>query len=370
MMSDPRVSKLAQILVNYSTKVQKGDKVLIRGYPLEPVGAPIVMEVFREILKAGGHPHLLMDLEDIRYYFYNEASDTQLLTPNMLVKHAVENMDVDIRISAQSNMHYLEGIDPAKYRLVDEAYAQLTELWWSRFGSGELRWVATRFPCQSYADAAEMSFPDYEDFYYGTTYVNEEDPIRKYEEMEEAQAKLIAWLRNREQVHIEGEGIDLTMSIKGRSFINCCGILNIPDGEICTSPVEESVNGKIKLSYPCIYAGKEVEGVELEFANGEVTKATSEKNEDYLLETLKTDDGARFVGELGIGTNFEINRFTKNMLFDEKLGGTIHIALGNGIPGTGSKNTSRIHWDLLADMTNGRIVIDGDLFYEKGHFTV
>ena len=369
-MSDSRVSKLAKILVHYSTKVQKGDKVLIRGYPLEPIGSPLVIEVFREVLKAGGHPHFLIDLEDIWYYFLKEASDTQLLEPDIFQKYADENIDVDIRISAQSNMHYLTGIDPAKLTLVREAYSELTDLWFNRSASGELRWVAARFPSHSYADAAEMSLPDYEDFYYGATYVDNDDPIQKYKEMEEMQDELVAWLKDRDQVHIEGEDTDLSMSIKGRPFVNCCGINNIPDGEICTGPVEESVKGKIKFSFPCIYAGNEVEGVELEFDNGQVTKATAEKNEDYLLETINTDEGARFVGEFGIGTNFEIDKFTKNMLFDEKLGGTIHLALGHGYLETGSKNKSAIHWDLLADMNDGRITIDGELFYEAGQFKI
>jgi aminopeptidase len=369
-MSDPRVSKLAQILIQYSTKVQKGDKVLIRGFPLEPIATPLIVETFREILRAGGHPHFFVDPEDVWYYFYKEASDFQLLEPDMFIEYASEHIDVDIRMSCIANRHILSNIDPSKLTLTRKAYAQIWDKLDSRSASEDLRWVAVRYPSQSLAEAAGMSLPEYEDFFYKATFVDADDPIQKYSELASIHSRLIKWLKDKDQVHLEGESTDLRMSIKGRTFINCAGEKNIPDGEIFTGPIEDSVEGKIRLSYPCIYGGKEVEGVELEFRGGRVVRASAEKNKEYLQESINTDEGASFIGEFGIGTNFEIKEFTKNMLFDEKLGGTIHIALGSGYPETGSKNKSAIHWDLLADMTRGRITIDGELFYESGQFQI
>lgn len=370
-MSDPRISNLAKLLVHYSTKVQQGDKVLIWGFPLEPIAAPLVTEVFREVLKAGGHPNYFIDLEDIMYYFLAEASDAQLLEPNMLIDYASKEMDVDIRLTCSSNQLRHTNIDPVKHKLVRQASSEIIERLFTRAAAGDLRWVATRYPCQSSAQAAEMSLPEYQDFFYSATYANTNDAIEKWEEVGKEQERLVAWLNGKEHVHIEGDGIDLNMSIKDRTFINCCGLVNMPDGEIFTGPVEETVEGKVKFSYPCIYASVEVDGVELVFEKGQVVKASAEKNEEYLLETIDTDAGASFIGELGIGTNYQIDKFTRNMLFDEKMGGTIHLALGRGYPESGSKNMSAIHWDLLTDMKDGgKITIDGELFYESGQFKI
>ncbi|MCK5635406.1 MAG: aminopeptidase [Anaerolineales bacterium] len=370
-MTDPRISNLAKLLVHYSTKVNKGDKVLIRGFPLEPNASPLVMEIIREVLKAGGHPHPLIDLEDIRYYFISEASDAQLLEPNMFIDLASKEMDVDIRLTSSSNLLRLTNTDPGKHKLIRRAYSEIIERVSTRTAAGDLRWVATRYPSQSMAQVAEMSLPEYEDFFYGATYANTQDAIGKWKELGKEQERLVDWLAGKENVHIEGDGVDLKMSVKDRTFINCCGLVNMPDGEIFTGPVEESVEGKVKFSYPCIYVGVEVDGVELEFEKGKVVKASAEKNEEYFLETIASDEGASFVGELGIGTNYEIDTFTRNMLFDEKMGGTIHLALGRGYPESGSKNKSAIHWDLLTDMKDGgKITIDGELFYESGQFKI
>ncbi|MEA1976567.1 MAG: aminopeptidase [Chloroflexota bacterium] len=370
-MSDLRISNLAKLLVHYSTKVQQGDKVLIWGFPLEPIAAPLVTEVFREVLKAGGHPHYFVDLEDITYYFLAEASDAQLLEPNMLINYASKEMDVDIRLTCSSNLLRHTNIDPVKLKLVRQASSEIIDRLFTRAAEGDLRWVATRYPCQSSAQAAEMSLPEYQDFYYCATHANSNDAIEKWKELGKEQERLVTWLKGKDHVHLEGDGIDLTMSVKDRTFINCCGLVNMPDGEIFTGPVEETVEGKVKFSYPCIYAGIEVDGVELVFEKGKVVKASAEKNEEYLLETIDTDSGASFVGELGIGTNYQIDKFTRNMLFDEKIGGTIHLALGRGYPESGSRNKSAIHWDLLADMKDGgKITVDGEVFYESGQFKV
>jgi len=168
---------------------------------------------------------------------------------------------------------------------------------------------------------------------------------------------------------LRGPNVEMTLSIKGRRFSNSTGIFNMPDGEIYTGPVEDSVNGWVKFTYPAIYQGVAVEGAELTFNRGRVERAQADKNRDYLVKMLESDEGARHIGEFAIGTNFDIHKFTGNILFDEKIGGTFHMALGAGYPETGSKNKSSIHWDMICDMrTDAEITVDGDLLYKNGQF--
>lgn len=370
-MSDPRVSNLAKTLVHYSTKVQQGDKVVIRGFPLEPIASPLIIEVFREVLKAGGHPYFLVDLEDSWYFYLQEASEAQLLMPDIFMNLIAEEFDVDIRISCTSNRLFLTNVKPESRKLVNNANSDIWDRIRARSAAGDLRWVATIFPAHSFAQAAEMSLVEFQEFFYKATYTDTENAVGKWTDVKQDQERLVSWLRDKSEVHISGDGIDLEMSIAGRTFVNCSGEANMPDGEIFTGPVEDSVKGRVKFSYPCIYQGIEVDGVELVFEDGKVVQASAEKNEDFLLGTLDTDEGARYIGEFGIGTNYEIERFTRTMLFDEKIGGTIHLALGNGYPISGSVNKSAIHWDLLTDMRDhGKIIVDGELFYESGEFKV
>jgi aminopeptidase len=368
-MNDPRVENLAKILVHYSTKVKENDKVMIRGFPLEPIATPLIAEIFREVLKAGGHPHVAIDLEDIRYIFLTEASEHQLIQPNFVSKKVAEEFDVDIRIGCDSNTHSLTGVKPEAWGLLARANTDINDTWFRRTASGELRWVVSRFPTHAYAQDANMSLIEFGDFFYHCTFADLEDPLSQWEQMQANQERLVKWLEGKQHVRILGKSIDLEMSIEGRKFISCHGRGNVPDGEIFTGPVEDSVNGKVRFSFPCIWSGVEVDGVELVFEKGKVVKASAEKNEEFLLATLKTDEGAQRLGEFGIGTNDQIKRFTRNMLFDEKIGGTIHLALGNGYSVSGSENKSAIHWDMLCDMREGgQILVDRELFYDSGVF--
>jgi aminopeptidase len=211
-----------------------------------------------------------------------------------------------------------------------------------------------------------MSLKDYEDFVFSACKLDEPDPVAAWRKEGEVMRKMKAWLEGRDQVVIQGKDVDLKMSIKGRTFIVCDGHENFPDGEIFTGPVEDSVEGWIRFRYPAIYGGREVTDVQLWFENGKVVKEQAEKGQELLTSLLDTDAGARYLGELGIGTNYNIPKFTKNMLFDEKLGGTIHLAVGSSYPESGGKNESGIHWDMLCDMSESTIRVDGDLFYQDG----
>jgi len=302
-MRDPRIENLAKILVNYSTKVRENDKVMIRGFPLDPVATPLIKEVYREVIRAGGHPHIAVDLEDIDYIFLTEASEHQLQHPNLISKLVAEEFDVDIRIGCDTNTRSLSNINPEARKLGARGSSDINETWWRRISSGELRGVVSRYPTNAYAQDANMSLIEFSDFFYHSAFADLDDPLAKWKQMHDDQERLIKWLDGRKDVRILGNGVNLEMSIAGRKFLNCDRSFNVPDGEIASTPVENSVNGTVRFSFPCIWSGVEVDGVELVFENGEVIKAKAEKNEEFLLRVLETDEGAKRLGELGIGTN-------------------------------------------------------------------
>ena len=255
--------------------------------------------------------------------------------------------------------------------LASRANEPITRIFMDRSASGALKWSVALFPTQAHAQDAEMSLTEYEDFVFNACMPDPVDPVGYWRRIHKQQQKICDWLLDKENVHLKGTDIDLTLSIKGRKFVNCACEKNVPDGEIFTGPVENSVNGTVCFSYPAIYAGREVEGVRLWFENGRVIKATATKNEDFLLKTLDTDEGSRFVGEFAIGTNEGITQFTREILFDEKIGGSFHLALGSGYPETGSVNRSAIHWDMICDLrSGGEIWVDETLLYKNGKFVL
>jgi aminopeptidase len=200
--------------------------------------------------------------------------------------------------------------------------------------------------------------------------LNEDNPMSFWQELGKKQNKFVDWLKGKNTVVMKGSNVDLTLSIKDQVFISCDGKANFPDGEIFTGPVEDSANGWIRFKYPAIFIGQEITDIELWFENGKVVKQKATKNQELLTSNLNTDAGSRYLGELGIGTNYGITKFTKEMLFDEKIGGTLHLAVGAGYPETGSKNESAIHWDMLCDMAESEVTVDGDLFYKNGKTTI
>jgi len=368
-MADPRLVEFANLLVNYSTRVRPGDRVAVRGFPLTGAAQPLILELVQQILSAGGHPHVLMQPEGAGTLFLQQANDDQLDYVNPWVRMISESFDVDLRISSASNTRANSNLDPARMNRWREANKEVIDTWFRRTGSGALRWVATRFPTPAYAQDAEMSLVEFEDFFYRSCYIDQDDPIESWSSLATTQARAVERLNRARSLHLRGPDIDLQLDIAGRKFIACSGETNMPDGEIFTGPVEESASGWVRFSYPCIYVGVEVEGVELRFEQGRVVEARATKNEQYLQSTLASDAGASYLGELGIGTNTNIQRFSRSMLFDEKMAGTIHLALGGGYPETGSKNHSSIHWDMLVDMRHeAELLADGELIYRNGEF--
>jgi aminopeptidase len=255
--------------------------------------------------------------------------------------------------------------------LVSKAQAEIMQTYMQRSAAGEFRWVSTIFPTNAYAQDAEMSLDEYEDFVYTACMPDMDDPVGYWGRFSTWQQKIVDWLKGKERVHVIGPDTDLRLTIAGRSFINSDGKHNMPSGEVFTGPVEDSAEGRVYFSYPAIYQGREVTGIRLWFEKGKVVKATAKKNEDFLHRILDTDEGARSLGEFAIGTNKGIDRFTGQILFDEKIHGSFHMAVGKGYPETGSKNSSAVHWDMICDMrAGGEIWVDDELLYKDGQFVI
>ncbi len=367
-MTDPRTEKLADILVNYSTRVQPGEWVGILG---DVSALPLLRAVYTKVVEAGGNPTVMLSDEFMSREFVRLANDEQFawLDPSQTAYY--EQADVYIRCNALSNTRASSLIDPARIRKRQQQLSGWLATRMRRAAEGTFKWVGTQYPTEGYAQEAGMSLEEYEDFVYGATFADKADPIAEWRSLGEMQQKKIDWLMGKRIVKCQGPNIDLQLSIDGRVFLNACGERNMPDGEIFTGPVENSVNGWVRFSYPSIVQGQAVEGIELRFVDGKVTDASAKKNETLLLSQLNTDAGSRYLGEFAIGTNFGINRFTGTILYDEKIGGTIHMAVGAGYPDTGSVNKSSIHWDMICDMrVDSTIHVDGDLLYQNGQFVV
>jgi aminopeptidase len=365
-MSDARIEKFAQILVEYSARIKPGDRVLLEA---TTAAEPLIRALYSRVLEAGGHPHVQLEFPDQQEIFFEQANDSQLDFPPTFQKLAYEQFESRIRIASSTNPRALGGVNPKKLGRRQKAMSSVLETQMRRGATGDLKWVTTLFPTQGYAMEAEMSLRAYEDFVYRACHANESDPVAFWKKVEAEQARFVDYMKGRNLVTLRGPNVDLSLSVKGRTFMNSCGTHNMPDGEIYTGPVEDSVNGWVKFTYPAIYNGVAVEGIELTFVQGRVSAAKAEKNQQYLLEMLESDDGAKYLGEFAIGTNFEIDKFTRNILFDEKIGGTFHMALGAGYPETGAKNKSVIHWDMICDMReDAEIAVDGEVFYKNGKF--
>jgi aminopeptidase len=367
-MKDQRVEALAQILVRYSTKVGKGDTCVISSTtPAEP----LALAVYEEVLKAGGLPMIQLSPDGAASSFYELASDEQLDWVSPVAKWAAEESDVRISIMADLNSRELSQADPKKQARSQKARRPLLDTTMKRAAAGDHRWALTLFPTHAYAAEANMSLAQYEDFYYAACLVHDDDPVTAWTRQSDEVNRLSEWIQGKEEVHIKAPGTDIKLGVAGRTFIPCTGEHNMPDGEFFTGPVEDAVDGEVTFTFPTTYAGREVAGVRFKFEGGKVVDASAERGEEFLIEMLDTDDGARRLGELGIGTNYGITTGTKEILLDEKIGGTVHMAIGASYPESGGVNESAVHWDMICDLRQGgAITVDGTELQRDGRFVV
>jgi len=369
-LADSRIQKFAQILVDHSTQVGEGDRVAIT---TTTAAEPLVKAIYQLVLDRGGYPHVLFDFQNQEEIFFAHANESQLDFVPLFHKMAYEQFDVLIKVRADVNTRALGSVDPERQARRQKTMSSLLQAQLTRGAEKSLRWMSTLFPTNAYAMEADMGFTEYQDFVYQAMHADENtpDPVAYWQGVKEEQQRIVDLIQGHDMVEIRGPNVDLSLSIKGRTFINACGEHNMPDGEIYTGPVEESAKGWVRYTYPAMYQGRIVEGVELRFESGRVVIATANKNQYYLLKMLETDPGARYIGEFAIGTNFEINRFTKSILFDEKIGGTFHMALGAGYPETGSRNKSHIHWDMICDLRkDSQVIVDGEVVFKDGQFVI
>jgi len=365
-MADQRLNKLAKLIVNYSTRVKSGDFVFVS---CDEVATPWMVEVVKEVVKAGAYVETAISSQAVSEIKLKYGSDEQLIQEDIIFKTMLEKADVWISAWASRNTKSFSRIDADKIKMSSKGEKSWRKIYSEKMGNGSLRWCGTQFPTYADAQEASMSFSDYEEFVYGAGLLDAKDPEAEWKRISAEQERWVSYLNTKKGLQFISEGTDIKVNVSGRKWINCDGKVNFPDGEIFTSPVEDGVDGVITFSFPGIYMGKEIEGIVLDVEKGKVVKVAATKGEDLLKALLKIDEGACRFGEVAIGTNYGIKDFTKNMLFDEKIGGTVHMAIGDSMPEAGGLNRSIIHWDMLCDMRNGgKIYADGELFYENGKF--
>lgn len=367
-MADIRLQRMARVLVQYSLGLKKGDRLAIM---TGPQAAPLVREVVREAVQVGAYPETFVSLPGVQEILLKEGSDEQLSYIPAAQRMVYEEYETLLQLFSQENTKALSGVDPARMAVVQQARRDLSRTYMQRSAAGSLRWNIAMHPTEAHAQDAEMSLSDFEDFIYRACFLDDEDPVARWQELSQKQEYYVNWLKGKHSVHLRGPDTDLTFSIEGRVFINDDGHYNLPGGEFFTGPVEDSANGYIRYSFPASFGGRSVEDVRLRFEHGRVVEATAAQGQDYLDKMLALDEGARRLGEFAFGNNRNVDRCTKNVLFDEKMGGTVHLALGASIPQTLGVNQPALHWDMVCDLRQGsEIRVDGELFSKDGQFVV
>lgn len=358
--------KLARILTEYCVPIQEKELVIIQA----PMTAePLIEALYEAALKRGAYPEIHTGTRNSAELFYKYANDDQLSFVSPISKAIVENQHVLFAIRSPINTKRLTRVDPERLAITQRAGRPLSDIFREREAAGDLRWNITAWPSYAAAQDAEMGFIDYTEFIYKAAGLDQDDPVAYWQAFRDRQMRLVEWLAGKNHVEVRGPGINMSLEFGGRNWVSCHGDRNFPDGEIYTSPLDDSVNGTVEFNFPSIYGGREIDGVKLRFQDGLVVDASASKGQDYLYSQLDADEGSRRLGEFAIGTNMGIQEFTREILFDEKIGGTIHMALGLALTPAGGTNKSVVHWDMVHNMKDGgEIFIDGELFYQSGKF--
>ncbi len=370
-MRNPYLDKLAKVLVHYSCEIQPGQLVQLQS---DPVAMPLIEAVYEELVRSGAHVDLRMAPQIFQEILFECASDEQLEYVSPIARFAIETIDARIAFWAETNTKAMSKVNLKTLAKASSARKEISSVFMNRSATGDLRWCGTLFPTPSSAQDAEMGLREYEDFVFKAGYLDRSDPVACWKQIEACQQKAVDYLNGVKKLHFQAaNGTDLHVNVDGMKWVNCCGKCNFPDGEVFSGPnlnaPDGGVNGIVRFSFPAVHNGQEVEDVELTFEKGEVVNIKASKNEAFLRAMIEQDEGAKRVGEIAIGTNFQITDYTKNTLFDEKIGGTFHLALGAGYPETGNSNESGLHWDMVCDLRKGgTIKADGEVFMKDGVF--
>ena len=366
-MNDPRLARLATLLVDYSLALREGEVLRVNS---SDAAAPLILAIQRVAIERGVHAYANVALEGLAEILVAEGSKEQREFVSDLAYREVDRLDAEITIWSEANTKSFSRADPEARGQVYAAERSLVNRRWQRIGRGEMRWVGTLMPTNAHAQDAEMSLLEYEDFVFRACHVDgDQDPVAHWRAAAEELTARAAEFADTREVRIVGPDTDLRLGVAERTWQPSYGTHNMPDGEVFTSPVETETEGEIRFTLPAVFYGREVDDIRLRFEGGRVVDADARSGADYLRTLLDTDDGARVLGEFAFGLNYEIDRWTRNILFDEKIGGTVHLALGSGFDDCGSKNESALHWDIICDLRReGEIYADGELVWRAGRF--
>lgn len=365
MMQTSVLTAYARLLVHYCLELQEGERLYVRSTTL---AEPLVREVYREALAAGAFVETDLAIREQSRLLLTMGSDEQLAFVPQAFRQAMETYDAYLYIRAPFNLREDQNIDPERSKKRSAALSGLMKTYFERTATRDLKRSLCQYPTQAAAQNAGMSLEEYETFVYQACQLHTDDPEQAWLKVRKKQQAIVDHLNQCTQVHYKGPHVDLHFSTKGRTWINSDGRTNMPSGEVYTSPVEDSVNGHIHFSLPGIYQGNEVEGVTLYIENGYIERWEARRGKEFL-DHIFSLEGTRRFGEAAVGTNYQIDQITRNILFDEKMGGTVHMAIGQSYLQAGGKNESPVHWDMITDMTDGgEIFADGEKIYENGHF--
>jgi aminopeptidase len=361
-----QLARLADVLVSYSTGVRPGDVVRIDGgVPT----TPLVREVYRSVIRAGGFPVAELTLDETAEDLLTHGSDEQVAWVPLDLRWTLEHGDVMIVLDAPENTKHLSGVDPGKMAVRAKGREPYQKMYLERSSRGEFRWVLWGYPTNASAQDAGMSLEEFERVVHGAAFLDADDPIAAWQAFGQELERVGSFLETRTELRVVGADTDLTLGVGGRTWIRADGHSNLPDGEVFTGPIEDSVEGTIRFTFPASIRGRVAEDVFLRFEGGEVVEATASTGQDFLREMVGMDDGARRAGEFAFGLNRAVTEYTGSLLLDEKIGGTVHLALGRSIPGTGGVNESALHWDMVCDLRDGgEVYADGELVYRDGAF--
>ncbi|WP_236977570.1 aminopeptidase [Membranihabitans maritimus] len=361
------LEKYAALLVDYCLEIKKNDRLFIKTTLL---AEPLVKEIYKATLDRGGHLETEFIFEGQNKILFDRAKLHQIEYISPTTWYRFENFEKYLFIRAPYNLFEDKNIDGEKLKIRADATKPLNDLYFERTANGSMERSLCQFPTQASAQAAEMALDDYQEFVYAACKLYDKDPSQSWLQVRLQQQSVTDFLNQSKNIIYRGENIDISFSCSGRTWINSDGRANMPSGEVFTAPVEDSVNGEVYFSYPAIYRGNEVIGVRLTFKDGYITNWSAEKGQEVLNDIFKIE-GARRLGEAAIGTNYNIQRITRNILFDEKIGGSIHLAVGQAYKQCGGKNRSSVHWDMITDMKkDGQIIADGKVIYERGKFLI